>query len=115
MSGLALDPAQGAIPFTQFLMPDGRRQEITWETDDTALLAKAERILAAGLKFEIEMLSDYSTISATISDPIKGEDVFHKMCANGPAVTEMVPALIMEFDLEGFASGKRGTRNVVDR
>jgi len=85
-----------AIPFTQHLMPDGRKQTIWWEgTPELRHLASV--LLAYGCCFEIEMLSDYATISATVErDDDEGEvEVFaHKLCRNGPMVPLMIDSLI---------------------
>jgi hypothetical protein len=86
------------IPFTQFLMPNGRKEQV-WIKRPAPIEEKAAAILAKGLRFECEMLSDYATIHLTISDPAEGEDVAVKLCSNGPAVPDAVDSLIAEFAL----------------
>lgn len=94
-----------SIPFTQYLMPDGRTTIIhivdPKEIDPTTwsnCCASAQKIIDAGYRFEIEMLSDYSTISMTVTgyDPQIDEDndIAHRLCANGPDVSFEVVALV---------------------
>ena len=86
----------GGIPFTQFLMPQGR-PSLVWITRPSEIEAKAKAIMAAGFRFECEMLSDYCTISFTITKD--GTDYAIQLCANGPAVPEAVECLISTFSL----------------
>ena len=82
-----------SIPFTQFLMPNGRRQEIT--VDRPAEVEKmAEAVIASGLRFEAEMLSDYQTVSLTAGDPAEGIDHFMELAPNGPKVLDAVDKLV---------------------
>jgi len=82
------------IPFTQFMMPDGRREAVTIErTPEIELMA--HRIIAAGYAFEIEMLSDYKSISMEIIN--KRERVLAAdICENGPQVPPMIDRLVTE-------------------
>lgn len=81
------------IEFTQYLMPDGRRQQQWVERpEEVALLA--ERLRDAGVVFEIEMLSDYATISMTAEHPSEEEPIAHELAPNGPEVLEAVDRLI---------------------
>jgi hypothetical protein len=82
------------IPFTQFLRPDGRRAKVSYECPED-VGAKAEKILAAGYRFECEVLTD-QTVSLTISTD--EEDVAHELCANGPDVIAAVRRLVMRFN-----------------
>lgn len=80
------------MKFTQFLRPDGRKRTIEIErSKDVEILA--ERILAKGLKFEIEELND-GTISMTVSN--EDEDLFIRLCKNGPDVGHNVDQLVRE-------------------
>jgi hypothetical protein len=84
------------ITFVQFMKPAGRQREQYIELPDE-IADRAEKILARGMRFEMELLSDDITVSFTISDD-RG-DYSHRFCANGPAVPATVEALIMEFPL----------------
>lgn len=84
------------IPFTQFLMPDGRREQV-WIDRPAPIEERAREIIAAGYRFECEMLSDYRTISLTIGDPVEEEDIEIELCQNGPAVPEAVDRLVTKF------------------
>lgn len=86
------------IPFTQYLMPNGRKTRVFIALDPETE-AKAERILEAGYEFEIEMLSDHVTISMTIYDPELDQDIAAEICENGPQVPISVKKLISEFEL----------------
>lgn len=83
------------IAFTQFLMPDGRQSIVHIDRPDE-IAAKAERIVAKGLRFECEMLSDYSTVSLTITHPDKG-DMDIEVVPNGPEIPAAVDRLITRF------------------
>lgn len=86
------------IPFTQFLRPDGRQQQITITLDDETQ-AKADQILAAGYTFAIEVLRT-DEVSATIADPVLDEDVAHAtIVPNGPKVPEAIRSMIMDFTI----------------
>ena len=84
-----------AIPFTQYLMPDGRAAEVSIDRPDE-IAAKAQRIIAKGYRFECEMLSDRQTISLTITDPDEG-DVEIEVVENGPDVPLAVDRMIERF------------------
>ena len=86
-----------AIPFTQFLIPDGRTREVSIARSKE-VERKAQQILAAGFVFECEHLST-GDVSFTITDGAKG-DVAVEICPNGPAVPEAVDRLVGDFDLE---------------
>lgn len=81
------------IPFTQYLLPDGRRQTITIERSPE-IEAKAATIIAAGLRFETEVLSDGATVSLTVSDPVEEEDVAIELVPNGPGIPDAVDRLV---------------------
>lgn len=85
------------IEFTQYLMPDGRAQSVRIDRPE-AISSKADRIIEAGYRFECEMLSDYRTISLTITDPDMG-DVAIKVVPNGPGVPEAIDAMIESFTI----------------
>lgn len=103
-------PAVGqrpGIPFTQYLMPNGRRDSV-WIERPAAIEAKAQAIIAAGFRFECEMLSDYGTISLTIADPEADEDVAIEVCANGPEVPTAVDRLVTEFVIPSLSRDHQG-------
>ena len=78
-----------SIPFTQFLLPDGRQGKIT--IDRPAEVEKmAEAVIASGLRFEVEMLSDYKTVSLTAGDPVEEIDHFMELAPNGLKILDAV-------------------------
>ena len=83
------------IPFTQFMMPHGRKSEVTIDRPDE-IAAKAQRIIAKGLRFECEMLSDYRTVSLSITDPDEG-DMDIEVVPNGPEVPAAIDRMIQRF------------------
>lgn len=86
------------IPFTQYLMPDGRRDQVFVERDGH-VATKAQEILNFGLRFECEVLSN-GVCSFTIFDNEIEEDVAHKLSKNGPEVLKAVDSMIEEFSFE---------------
>lgn len=86
-----------SIPFTQYLLPDGRTRPISIKRDQLTEV-KANAILDKGFRFEAEMLLT-GDISLTIHDPKNEEDVAIEVCKNGPEVPKAVDKLILEFPL----------------
>ena len=84
-----------SIPFTQYLMPDGRRSQVLIDRSPE-IEARARRIIDLGYRFEIEMLSDYASIHMTITNDEHG-DVASEIVTNGPAVPEAVDRMICGF------------------
>lgn len=82
------------IPFTQFLRPDGRQMVVTIERP-AEIAAKAEKIMARGLRFECEHLTT-GHVSLTIAD----DDGDHaiEVVENGPEVPAAVDRLISQFE-----------------
>lgn len=80
------------IPFTQFLMPDGRQKSVEIDRPEPiATLAKG--LIDQGCRFEIEMLQT-GEISMEVmrhGKPITGE-----ICANGPDVPRRVDKMIQD-------------------
>ena len=83
------------IPFTQFLMPHGRQSEVFIDRPDE-IASKAQEIIAKGFRFECEMLSDYRTISLTITHPKKGDQEI-EVVPNGPEVPIAIDRMIQRF------------------
>ncbi len=92
---MAFIPGLNDIKFTQFLMPDGRRDTVWIERPDD-IVAKAKSICEAGFRFETEMLSDYQSVSLTISDD--DGDWAHEVVPNGPEVPQAIDRMILDFD-----------------
>lgn len=75
-----------SIPFTQFLMPDGRRRSITIDRP-APIEDLAKQIIAAGFRFEIEMLQTGQVsmeIVKDVPDPGVADSVAIEICHNGP-------------------------------
>lgn len=92
---MSFAPGPNDIEFTQFLMPDGRPTTV-WIDRPHNIVKKAREIRAAGFRFETEMLSDYGTISLTISKD--DGDYAIKVVPNGPEVPEPIDRMIAGFD-----------------
>lgn len=84
------------IEFTQFLLPDGRKQ-IVRIFRSAEVVEKAKQIVAAGLHFEVEVLTN-GMVSLTITG--KNRDVSIRLCTNDEAVLAAVDDLVTSFDIE---------------
>lgn len=89
-----------AIPFTQFMRPDGRPVQVSIERPD-ATMGKALAIMGQGYRFECEHLHD-GTVSLTITDPDQG-DLDIELVPNGPDVPAAVDRLIYRFSARSEA------------
>lgn len=89
-------PGPNDIVFTQYLMPNGRRDTV-WIERPGAVVAKAKAIQAAGYRFVCEMLGDYRSISLTITDD--KQDHAGEVVPNGPEVPEAIDRMVLNFDL----------------
>lgn len=88
----------GSIPFTQYLMPDGRIRQIAIDRPKD-ICDKALDIIKAGYRFEAEMLRT-GEISLTIFCIADEEDVDIEVIPNGPEVPLAVDRLITRFNVE---------------
>lgn len=80
-----------SIPFTQYMMPDGRAalNSINRPTD---VEEKAQAVIATGWRFEVELLSDWQTVSLTV---MEGEETRAiETVPNGPDVLAAVDRLV---------------------
>lgn len=82
------------IPFTQYLMPDGRKTAVTIDRPQP-ISDLAHCIIAKGFRFECEMLSDYRTVSLTISNDDDDHEI--EVCSNGPDVPARIDAMVTRF------------------
>lgn len=84
-----------SIPFTQFLLPNGRRRHETIDRPDD-IEALANSFIASGGRFEMEMLPDLETVSLTAVHKVDGEydDIAIEVCSNGPDVPDAVDRLV---------------------
>lgn len=83
---------KSGIPFTQYLLPDGRQREVFIDRPEK-IEAQAQLIIKRGLRFECEMLTD-GEVSLTIHDPKKGEDIAIEIVPNGTEVPKAVDRLV---------------------
>lgn len=85
------------IPFTQLYMPDGRQGTVFISLPpEPTLMARA--LMDAECRFEIELLSDYITVSAEVVRPTKDdpEVIAGMLCPNGPQIPIQIEAMIRE-------------------
>lgn len=73
------------IPFTQYVLPHGRRAEISIDRPDD-VGRRAAALIARGYRFECEMLTDMQTVSLTVVDPDDKGDIAIELCKNGPGL-----------------------------
>jgi hypothetical protein len=83
------------IPFTQYLFPNGERRRIKIERPP-AIERIAEQFIAAGGRFEAEMLRNLETVSLTAVHAIDGEeaDVAITLCRNDEGIPDAVDKLV---------------------
>lgn len=91
------------IPFTQYMRPDGRSLErLFGRTKDVTIdrpdhvADKAQQIIAAGYRFECEILST-GEVSLTITDDEADHAI--EVVPNGPGMGEAVDRLVLGFAL----------------
>lgn len=83
------------IEFTQFIQPDGRREQVRIDMPEH-VSEKADQIAAAGYEFQCEILNG-GLCSFTITDDDLDWDI--ELCPNGPGVKEAIEKMIMRFRL----------------
>ena len=89
-----------AIPFTQFLRPDGRKTSVVIDmSEEIELMARS--LIERGYKFEIEELS---TGMVHMDCSILGAEgpVALELCQNGPPVIASVERLVRDSHLVVF-------------
>lgn len=80
-----------SIPFTQYMMPDGRRKSVTIDRPPH-IERIAHEVIADGCEFDCEMLRD-GNISLTC---VRDEEILVvEVCPNGPPVLEAVDRLVV--------------------
>ena len=84
------------IPFTQYLLPNGRRQQ-TQIFRPKEITDKAESIIEAGYRFESEVLTT-DEVSLTIVG--KNADLEIEVCHNGPQVLDAIDRMICRFNFD---------------
>ncbi len=76
------------IPFTQYHLPNGRRTQEEFETDSVAIDRLAQKVIEAGGKFEMEILTTGEvsfTCAARVPDGDGGTyeaDIAMSLCRN---------------------------------
>ena len=79
-----------AIPFTQYLRPDGRRRLQTIERPE-AIEQLANVVIAAGASFACEELC---TGQASITCEFQDQDIAIEICENGPPIEAAVDSVV---------------------
>ena len=84
------------IPFTQYLMPHGRRSpQLIARPEEVE--AKAEAVMALGGSFEMEMLNVAPGLpNVSITCAFEDEDISHEIVVNGPPVLEAVDLVVAD-------------------
>ena len=83
-----------SVKFTQYKLPNGRREEIFWDNFPSDIEAKAQELFKAGAHFDIEVLMS-EVVSATcekddLDDPI----LAIVLSRNGPGLEEKLNELV---------------------
>lgn len=87
-----------AIPFTQFLRPNGRKQSVTIDRPPE-IEALARDVMRAGYRMEAEVLTTDEVsfeIVKDVPDPDIDDSLAIEICPNGPAVPDAVDRLILQ-------------------
>ena len=87
-----------SIQFTQYLRPNGTPVP-QWIIVPDEVADRADKIIAAGLRFECELLTT-GQVSLTITSDKSDVDI--RVVQNGPGVPAAVHSLVMNFDMEGM-------------
>lgn len=98
------------IPFTQFILPDGRRKPNPYLCFDEDVSKKAQLILDAGFDFEIEVLSTgavHGTITMNACNNYEGDNASF-ISPNGPAVVDKINGMIQDFEIPPSLLTKEG-------
>lgn len=85
------------IPFRQYLRPDGRQAAVNIERPE-AIEAIARAILAAGCRFEAEVLLTGEAsfeVVRDVADPDVEDSIAIEIVPNGPEVPAAVDRLVM--------------------
>lgn len=93
---------ENTIPFTQYLLPDGRKRDIAIARPKE-ICDKAMDIIKAGHRFEAEVLMT-GEVSVTIFHIAEGEDRDIEVVPNGPEVPLAVDRMITRFYDGQFAT-----------
>lgn len=83
------------IPFTQYVLPHGRKREETIERP-AEIEALAQKFIDAGGRYECEVLTtgEVSFTAVFCDEDGDEQDVEIEICANGPAVLDAVDAIV---------------------
>ena len=79
-----------AIEFTQYLMPYGRKKQISFELDKETE-KNAPELIDCGFRFDVEVLS-----TGEVSVTCEGEEegLAAEICKNDPAINDSVKKLV---------------------
>lgn len=83
-----------SIPFTELVLPEGRRREISIDRP-ADVVAMAAALIGKGFRFEVERLRT-GEVSMDCSRPADDGPVSMQICANGPGVPDAVDVLVRE-------------------
>lgn len=83
------------IPFTQYVLPHGRKREETIERP-AEIEALAQKFIDAGGRYECEVLTtgEVSFTAVFCDEDGDEQDVEIEICANGSAVRDAVDAIV---------------------
>jgi len=90
---MAYVPNERSIRFTQYMLPDGRK-EPQWIERDGEVLAKARAIEAAGFVFESEVLRTGVVSFEILHGKDSDDSIAHELVENGPDVVAAIDKLI---------------------
>ncbi len=85
-----------SIPFTQYVLPNGRRREESIERP-AEIEELAQRFIASGGRFECEILTTgHVSLTAVKEIDDEPQDVEIVLCQNGPGILDAVDRLVRQ-------------------
>ena len=86
------------IPFTEYMLPNGRRKINHYITEDEEVFSKALQLIGANYSFTVELLRT-GEVSVCIVDNQEEEDVVIKVARNNAELVATVDAMILGFHI----------------
>jgi hypothetical protein len=93
---IARNRRNAMVPFTQYLFPNGEQRHLECDFLSPEVEKLAHKFIEKGGKFEMEMLTDYTTVSITAAFIVNNEwqDIACKLSTNGPGIETKTEKLI---------------------
>jgi len=83
------------VPFTQYLLPNGRKREVTMDVDKATCEA-ATKLIADGVHFDAEILTTGEVSLTAENDSLDEPVLATAVVKNGPGMREAVCKLVAD-------------------